>query len=226
MARKQKKIHYLYKTTCVVTGRWYIGMHSTHTLDDGYLGSGKRLRYSIRKYGEENHVKEILEFFENRELLVEAEIKAITDDMIKDPMCMNLTEGGSGGHGARFLSKEQLKKGREEADKKLREKYGDNFRAIIAKNYHDNLTEEEKVKRSDKIKLRLQEVGFNHNTFQGKTHSEETKKKISESNKGQGKGSANSQFGTCWITNGEEVKKIKKENLESYLDKGWRKGRK
>ena len=73
MPRKEKSIHYLYKTTCKVTGRYYIGMHSTSNIDDGYLGSGKRLRYSIRKHGEDNHEKEILEFFDSRELLIEAE---------------------------------------------------------------------------------------------------------------------------------------------------------
>ena len=55
MARKKPHIHYIYKTTCNVTKRYYIGMHSTTNLEDGYLGSGKRLRYSIRKYGKENH---------------------------------------------------------------------------------------------------------------------------------------------------------------------------
>ena len=52
--RKVKNIHYIYKTTCNITGRWYVGMHSTSNENDGYMGSGKRLRYSIRKYGKEN----------------------------------------------------------------------------------------------------------------------------------------------------------------------------
>lgn len=39
------------------------------------------------------------------------------------------------------------------------------------------------------------------------------------------KGEKNSNYGTCWITNGEENKKIKKEELEIYLNSGWEKGR-
>lgn len=42
-----------------------------------------------------------------------------------------------------------------------------------------------------------------HDTFTGKHHSEESKKKISDANKESQKGSKNSQFGTHWYTNGE-----------------------
>jgi len=107
MARKQKTIHYIYKTTCLVTSRYYIGMHSTNNLEDGYMGSGKRLRYSMRKYGIDNHKKEILEFFETRELLIEAEKKAITPEMITDNNCMNIMSGGTGG----FVNLEACTKG-------------------------------------------------------------------------------------------------------------------
>ena len=62
MARKKSDIHYIYRTTCNITGEWYVGMHSTSKLDGGYMGSGKILRYSIRKYGKENHTKETLFF--------------------------------------------------------------------------------------------------------------------------------------------------------------------
>ena len=40
---KKHKYHYIYKTTCNVTGKYYIGMHSTSNLNDGYIGSGRRL---------------------------------------------------------------------------------------------------------------------------------------------------------------------------------------
>ena len=60
MARTQKKCHYIYKTTCSITNRFYIGMHSTDNIDDNYLGSGKRLWNSINYHGKENHKKEIL----------------------------------------------------------------------------------------------------------------------------------------------------------------------
>jgi len=43
MPRKQKKYHYIYKTTNILNYKFYIGMHSTDDLDDGYVGSGKRL---------------------------------------------------------------------------------------------------------------------------------------------------------------------------------------
>ena len=227
MARKEKTIHYLYKTTCLITGRYYIGMHSTSNLNDGYMGSGKRLRYSIRKHGKENHVKEILEFFESRELLIEAEKKVITSDMIIDADCMNLADGGSGGHGSRFLTKEQLIKGRDVCDKILKEKYGENFKSVIIKNYYKNLTEDEKLIRGKNISNAQKESGFDFGLpFRGKKHSDETKNKMSESSKGQGVGEQNSQYGTCWITKEGVNKKIKKDDFETYLNEGWLKGRK
>ena len=73
MPRKQKKHYYIYKTTNVVTGKYYYGMHSTDNLEDGYYGSGRRLRYSINKYGEKNHNVEIIEHVDNREKLIERE---------------------------------------------------------------------------------------------------------------------------------------------------------
>ena len=42
MARKEKQYHFIYKTTNIITERYYYGMHSTDNLEDGYLGSGKR----------------------------------------------------------------------------------------------------------------------------------------------------------------------------------------
>ncbi len=216
MARKKANIHYLYKITCNVTGRWYIGMHSTSNLDDGYMGSGKRLRYSIRKHGLGNHIKEILEFFETRELLVEAEKKAITPEMITDKNCMNLAEGGCGGHGSRFLSKEQLSKGGVLSGELHKKRLIDD----------DEYSLKHKLKCSDNFKKLINSGKIKPFNWKGYSHSEESKKLMSKQKKGTGLGETNSQYGTCWITKDGVNKKIKKEEFETYLKQGWLKGRK
>jgi len=211
MPRKKANIHYIYKTTCLVTGRYYIGMHSTANLEDGYMGSGKRLRYSLRKHGVENHVKEILEFFDTREMLVEAEKIAITPKMIQDKMCMNLKKGGDGGfvneaHRKKFIKSASL--GGKRFAEKL--KTDNNFRIIHNEIILRNLVNAHK---NNKIK---------YNNFFGLTHTEKTKKIIGEKSKINQKGNKNSQYGTCWITNGKKNKKLKKNEI--ILD-GWYFGR-
>ena len=104
MPRKKPHIHYIYKTTCNFNQKYYIGMHSTSNLEDGYMGSGKRLRYSIRKYGKDNHTKIILEFLPNRESLKEREIEIVNSDLLLDENCINLKIGGYGG--GKFYSEE------------------------------------------------------------------------------------------------------------------------
>lgn len=209
MPRKQKSIHYLYKTTCLVTGRYYIGMHSTSSLEDGYMGSGKRLRYSIRKYGVENHVKEILEFFDSRELLVEAEKTAITSDMLNDVMCMNMMSGGTGG----FISVEQQRYRSSCAGKAIADKRKNN----------DDLNRMYKELASKTIKETHKNGKIRYDVFKGKKHSEVSKQKMREAKLGKKLKSDNSQYGTMWITNGTENRKIKKED---FIPSGWYKGRK
>lgn len=215
MARKKHDIHYIYKTTCNVTGKYYVGMHSTSNLEDGYLGSGLRLRRSIRKYGKENHTKEILEFCETRELLIEAEIKTITPDMVLDKNCMNLKQGGCGG----FSNDEQMMNCSKAGNKALQFKLTNDvtFKEIYL----------EKISKSLKVSYGIgkREKYYFYN-WSNQNHSEETKKLMSEKKQGKGISEMNSQFGTCWITKDGINKKIKKENLETYLELGWVKGRK
>ena len=209
MGRKTKNIHYIYKTTCNVTGRWYVGMHSTNNLEDGYMGSGIRLRRSIRKYGVDNHIKEILEYFDNRELLIEAEKKVITPEMIDDNNCMNLRGGGEGGFISLKFCSIGGKIGGEIHKERMKNDvdYNKNNRLIAAENFR-------KAHQEGKIP---------YGNFKDKIHSEETKKLMSESSKGTGIGETNSQYGTCWITNDIEDKKLKKDGL---IPEGWKLGRK
>ena len=59
-------------------------------------------------------------------------------------------------------------------------------------------------------------------------HSKETIQKVKNTFKKicHQQGSKNSQYGTCWIHDSEKSFRIKKEDLESYLQRGYIKGRK
>jgi len=81
-------------------------MHSTDDLSDGYMGSGKALKFSIKRYGKENHKVEILEMVESRELLAERERQIVTINKVRNGNCMNLKIGGIGG----FTKKVKKKK--------------------------------------------------------------------------------------------------------------------
>jgi hypothetical protein len=210
MARKSHQYHYIYKTTCIVTNKFYVGMHSTRKMDDGYLGSGKKLRYSIRKYGKENHTIEYLEFLSDRSSLIEREIDLISDEMLNDPLCMNISNGGVGGGG--FIDAEHKRKVHEGASKFLKRKWEE-----------DDYREKMKVASSEKMKRHHQEGKIKYNTFTGKQHSEESIQKMC---KPKNQGEKNSQFGTCWITKDGTNKKIKKVELEYYISSGWVAGRK
>lgn len=211
-SNKLKTYHFLYKTTNLLNGKFYIGIHSTSNLNDGYLGSGKKLRYSIRKYGKENFKLEILEFFDSRELLVEREKELVNTDLLKEPLCMNLKHGGTGG-----LTNE-------EHSQKFHKAGGRTVMQLLSKRHLHRL-KTDNLYRNDwlnKTKNGVIAAGYEMGTFCGKTHTDETKRKIGEANSKKQKGEKNSQFGKIWITNGTENKKIKKEEI---IPVGWEMGR-
>ena len=110
MAKTEKKYHIINKTTCLINNKYYIGMHSTDNLEDGYMGSGKAIKFSIKRYGKENHRVEILEIVENRELLAERERAIVTLSKVKNGKCMNLKVGGIGGFTKVAKIKKKIKK--------------------------------------------------------------------------------------------------------------------
>jgi len=212
MARKEKKYHYIYKTTNIKNGKYYIGMHSTDNLEDGYMGSGKRLRRSLKKYGKQNFKSEILEFLPNRVSLIEKEKELINEKLLKDSLSMNIKKGGEGG----FVNNEHKIKFINEAVKMF------------------NINKEKMVERKkwlwdndkewrDNFSKKLSNSKIGNISWTGLHHTEETKRKISKKNSINQKGENNSQFGTRWVTNGKENTKIKKEET---IPNGWRLGRK
>jgi hypothetical protein len=199
----ERKFHYIYKITRADgSGKYYIGMHSTDDLEDGYFGSGQRLWHSIRKHGKDKHEKEILEFLPSRKELKAREKQLVNEEILDDPLCMNLQLGGEGG-------KVNI----------------ENFYSIIGKKSAALLTFEDRVKRS-KTRMDTQiRNGTLGQSFTGKCHSQLAKNKISAAMQIKQMGSTNSQFGTCWVTNGKPIK-IKKDLLGEYLMNGYSRGRK
>jgi len=212
MPRKERiRYHYIYKITCVITNKYYIGMHSTYNLEDGYLGSGTRIGYSIKKYGKANHIKEILEFFPDRESLADRESFIINEDLLDDELCLNLRLGGefSGG----FVDNDHMVKFCKAGNIAFKEKLRTD--EIFAKEFSDKCKE-------SAIKYKKGWVG-NPLNWKGKKHKAESIELMKTSSKGVGIGENNSQFNTCWITNGIISKKI---NKSEELPIGWRFGRK
>lgn len=89
-----KKYNYFYKITNLANGHFYYGVHSTNDLDDGYMGSGKRLHSAYKKYGVESFSKEILHFFDNRNDALNFESEYVTESLVEDDRCYNLVKGG------------------------------------------------------------------------------------------------------------------------------------
>lgn len=114
----RRKFHIIYKTTCLVTGRYYIGVHSTDDLNDGYLGSGVHLRRSVKKYGKDQHIQEIMYSVSSRQEALDLEETLVTEDLVKtDVLCMNLIRGG-GANDREFGFTEKTRKLISEASKR------------------------------------------------------------------------------------------------------------
>ena len=89
-----KQFHFVYRTTNVLNGKEYTGVHSTNDLDDGYLGSGIVLKKAIEKYGPENFHRIILKMCSTREEALRLESEIVTEEYINRPNTYNATVGG------------------------------------------------------------------------------------------------------------------------------------
>ena len=209
--KENKKYHFTYKTTNLINNRYYLGMHSTNRIDDGYLGSGKRLYYELNKYGRDNFKFEILKQFDSREELVQAEINLITEQDIQNPNCLNLKQGGEGG-----FSKEVQKIGSTvgNIEKRRLEKEDPEYRERIRR-----IMSQCMKRQYAEGKRKNPNIG----QWIGRKHTPETLEKMKQSHKDKSIGENNSQYGTCWITNEVESRKINKGDT---IPQGWRLGRK
>ena len=138
----------LYETRNKINGKIYVGCHETKDINDGYLGSGTRIRYAIEKYGRENFERTILMSFNNAKDMYAAEAEVVNEKFVAKDTTYNLKEGGRGGW----------------KDAQKLPDYMDRVKAGIARYYENNP---------------------GHSGFKNKTHDNETRKRISESQLGE-----------------------------------------
>lgn len=88
----------IYKITNDIDNTYYIGLHKTNIdIDDGYRGNGFLIKRLIKKYGIEHFKRETLYTFETLEEAAAKEYYLINNDLLQDPLCLNLTYGGGCG---------------------------------------------------------------------------------------------------------------------------------
>jgi len=213
------QIYIVYKVTNLVNNKYYIGVHKTDNINDGYLGSGVAIRNAIKKYGVKNFKKEIIDIFFEEKNAYKKEAILVTEEEASCKTCYNIKPGGYGGfsyinsnklnwqHSNREASIKNLKLGTPALQKKLKEP---EFNKQFCKSVSNGLKNYFKENPSFWI---------------GKKHTEASKNKMREIHKEKKhqQGSKNSQYGTIWITNDVETKKIPKDSI---IPDGWRRGRK
>jgi hypothetical protein len=205
----------MYKVTNKINGKFYIGKHQTKDLDDGYMGSGKLIRSAIKKYGIENFTKEILHILPSEDEMNQKEKELV----VLSEMSYNLCEGGKGGFG--YLNT-TIWQGQKRLDHNRRVS---GFKKLTFEQRSSYAKENVKNRVGIHAPDYVQEKRLGPGTFTGKKHTEESKHKIGEANSIHQSGTKNSQYGTVWITNGSVNKKIVRNDLDNWIELGYRKGR-
>lgn len=167
----------IYKITNQINGKIYIGKHQTNNLDDGYMGSGKYLKYAQQKYGLENFIKEILHIFDSEEEMNAKEKELVTEDFCLREDTYNICVGGLGGWG--YINNNKLNgtnEGRIRGGLSQKDRVVEQFKRQCAnKEWHE--------KRINKSIERHGPDVFK--SFKNRKHTEESRMKISYSNKNQ-----------------------------------------
>lgn len=200
----------VYKTTNLINGKIYIGIHKTENLDDGYLGSGLLINRAIEKYGKENFSKDIIAICDTEEEMYKLEESLVCQAFLTFFSTYNMKLGGDGGFD-HLNSNEGISK-RSWTFRNWQKSGSDKVKKLLLT---DPSYKERMIKHLKNIAPKVSSYGF-----LGKIHTNKTRDLMKESHKGKHSKEKNSQYGTFWVTNGIENKKIK-----DTIPNGWSKGR-
>jgi hypothetical protein len=202
----------------MINGKYYIGKHQTNDINDNYMGSGKLLKRAQSKYGLENFIKEILFVFNNEEEMNAKEAELVTEQFCMRKDTYNLCSGGNGGFS--YINRNGLNgsdEGRRAAGIKSSSLYGPGWL-----NKSEQETKEIKQKRIQTCRDRYGTKWTENGRIAATSEESRLKRKTTFEKNQHAKGIKNSQYGTMWITNGIENKKIK---IGDNMPDNWYKGR-
>lgn len=208
----------IYQITNMINLKTYIGKHKTTNLHDNYMGSRKLLKRAIQKYGVENFSKEILHVFDNEVDMNAKEAELVTEEFVLQETNYNLCVGGHGGWS--YVNKSIWTEEKRLTHNKSISPFGTQLQQSLL-NANPVKYSQDRSRAAKKLQA-LRKEGIQPQPFAGKTHTPETKAKMSANSKGKTSGSKNSQFGSKWITNGTQNKKIK---INDIIPDGWYYGR-
>jgi len=214
--------YYIYQITNKINNKIYIGVHKTKSLDDGYMGSGKVLKRAIEKHGIENFEKTILEYFGTSSAMYAKEKEIVDDEFLLREDVYNLRRGGFGGFdyiNSITPSIEYSRRGliglKSEAMAYCYTLENWGFRCVAKQN---KVADMHRINKSGIFSADVRLAG----SIAAQSPTARAKQKQAYKEIQHQQGNKNSSFGTMWITNDAENKKIKKTDS---IPAGYRKGR-
>lgn len=179
---------YVYKTVNTVNGKIYIGKKHSITFYENYYGSGKLIKRALEKYGLENFKVEVIKWSKTLDELNYDEKYYIKyfDSNFKSGKGYNISDGGDGGNIISTLSKEDYDsfikgcKIRNSGIKNPNYKNGEKIMGDLNPSKRPDVREKLKKTSSGKNNGMYGVRGENHPRY-NTTHSEESRKKISDS---------------------------------------------
>lgn len=229
---------YVYKSYCIETNKYYIGSKKSNKIIVNYFGSGKNIVKDIEKYGKDSFVLEIIEKCSSKEELSEREMFWIDYyDAVNSDSFYNMFRTSNRNDGLKHsdsskkaMSEKAKRKMSDETKKKISNTmiYLHKCGVKFAHDSHNrNITEETRKRWAESC--RRTHTGNKY--FLGKHHTEETKKKISNSHLGKiasdelRKKYSEQRKGKIYVTNGVKNRIINPDQLNEFVSLGYHKGR-
>lgn len=206
----------VYQITNTITGKIYIGAHSTTDIDDGYMSSSVVVRDAIKKYGIDNFSKTVLSYHNSEQEMYSEESTIVNESFVARSDTYNLKPGGYGGWTHINDGSQNHIDRCKEAGRRARKKLNEGL--ATGKYKQPGSRSQENMEKLCKLSQTRTAKAKRLNTFKRIKHSQ---------------GKNNSQYGTVWcvLKDAKDClgrKKFKKDSIpENWISTAkWRDSRK